>query len=208
MKHGGRTDMSQPSLPRTFGCLTLLTGLISWLWSAPCLSTETGMDITLNATVVENTCQISLTDGGKVHLPTVSKSWFYNSDGSSRLQPTDAASGTAFNVTVESCPGDDITVNRLNFSFQPQSKQWPEGTRQVFINETAETAGGAANTGIVIFSSALNTNVLNSDGSSSVIIDAKTPWAGDYEFYARLQNTGVVSVGKVTSRVLVNATYE
>jgi type 1 fimbria pilin len=164
------------------------------------------MDVTLNARIIENTCQISLSDNGKVHLPTVSKSWFYNSDGSSRLQPTDAATGTVFNVKVDSCPGANI--NRLNFSFQPQSKQWPSGTHQVFINETAATAGGAANTGIVIFSSALNTNVLNSDGSSSVAVEPQTQLAGEYEFYARLQNTGAVSVGKITSQVLVNATYE
>lgn len=208
MLSGGRTDMSQPLLPGKNGQLALLAGLISWLWTAPCLSAETGMDVTLNARIVENTCQISLSDNGKVHLPTVSKSWFYNSDGSSRLQPTDAAAGTAFNVNVESCPGDEISVNRLNFSFQPQSKQWSSGTHQVFINETAETAGGATNTGIVIFSSALNTNVVNSDGSSSVAIEPHNPWAGEYEFYARLQNTGAVSVGKITSRVLVNATYE
>ncbi|MCM7772497.1 fimbrial-like protein [Enterobacter asburiae] len=187
---------------------TLLAGLLSWHWSAPCLAEEPGMDITLNANIIENTCQISLSGDGKVHLPTVSKSWFYNSDGSSRLQPTDAAAGTAFNVKVESCPGDDISVNQLNFSFQPQSRQWPSGTHQVFINETAETAGGAANTGIVIFSSTLNANVLNSDGSSNVTIEPHKPWAGEYEFYARLQNTGPVSAGKITSRVLVNATYE
>lgn len=206
MLSGGRTDMSQPLLPGTNGQLALLTGLISWLWTAPCLSIETGMDVTLNARIIENTCQISLSDNGKVHLPTVSKSWFYNSDGSSRLQPTDAATGTVFNVKVDSCPGANI--NRLNFSFQPQSKQWPSGTHQVFINETAATAGGAANTGIVIFSSALNTNVLNSDGSSSVAVEPQTQLAGEYEFYARLQNTGAVSVGKITSQVLVNATYE
>ncbi|MGY5366407.1 fimbrial-like protein [Enterobacter oligotrophicus] len=182
-------------------------GLISWYWSAPCLSVETGMDVTLNANIVENTCQISIPGDGKVHLPIVSKSWFYNGDGSSRLQPTDAAAGTEFSVKVESC-STGSTINKLNFSFQPQSQQWPVGSRQVFINETAVAEGGADNTGVVIFSKELNTNVLNSDGSSSVLLDAgATDWAKEYQFYARLQNTGPVASGKVTSRVVVNATY-
>lgn len=166
------------------------------------------MDVTLNANIVENTCQVSIPGDGKVHLPIVSKSWFYNADGSTRLQPTDAASGTAFTVKVDSCPGEGTQVSRLNFSFQPQSKTWPAGTRQVFINETPAAEGGAANTGVVIFSTNLNANVLNTDGSSGVVLNAKTTWATEYDFYARLQNTGPVSAGKVTSRVLVNATYE
>ncbi|ECI0412144.1 fimbrial protein [Salmonella enterica subsp. salamae] len=188
--------------------LVILTGVITWHWSAPCLSTETGMDVTLDANIVENTCQISIPDGGKVHLPTVGKSWFYNADGSTRLQPTDAASGTSFTVRVESCSGDNITVNTMNFSFQPQSKQWPAGSRQVFINETPVAEGGADNTGVVVFSKASNTNVLNADGSSSVFINTGTDsWVKDYQFYARLQNTGPVNAGKVTSHVVVNATY-
>lgn len=188
--------------------LTLLAGLIGWHWSAPCLSAETGMDITMSANIIENTCQISIPDEGTVHLPTVGKNWFYNSDGSSRLQPTDAAAGTVFTVKVDNCPGDNITVSQLNFSFQPQTKTWPSNSKQVFINETPAAAGGAENTGIVIFSKALNTNVLNSDGTSNVVIDASDNWAKEYEFYARLQNTGAVSAGKVTSNVLVNATYQ
>lgn len=185
----------------------LLTGLITWHWSAPCLSAEEGMDITLNANIVENTCQISIPADGKVHLPTVGKSWFYDSNGNPRLQPTDAASGTEFMINVDSCSADG-EAKTLNFSFQPQSQQWPDGSHQVFINETSVAEGGAANTGVVIFSKDLNTNVLNSDGSSSVSLNAGTGnWPREYGFYARLQNTGTVQAGKVTSRVVVNATY-
>ncbi|EKS6889251.1 fimbrial protein [Enterobacter bugandensis] len=200
--------MSHPYRKRVFGRYTLLAGLISWHWSAPCLSAEAGMDVTLNANIVENTCQVSIPGDGKIHLPIVGKNWFYNADGSTRLQPSDAASGTAFTVKVDSCPGEGTQVNRLKFSFQPQSKTWPADSRQIFINETSVDEGGAANTGVVIFSTDLNTNVLNTDGSSSVVLNAKTVWATEYDFYARLQNFGPVSAGKVTSRVLVNATYE
>ncbi|MBA7856839.1 fimbrial-like protein [Enterobacter cloacae complex sp. 2024EL-00215] len=199
--------MSYQSTQRVFNRFVLLAGLISWHWSAPCLSAEAGLDVTLNANIVENTCQISIPGEGKVHLSTVGKSWFYNTDGSSRLQPTDAASGTAFTVKVESCPGDNTSISKMNFSFQPQTKQWPAGSKQIFINETPVTEGGADNTGVVIFSKAFNTNVLNSDGTSSVKLDTGTEWATEYDFYARLQNTGPVTSGKVTSRVVVNATY-
>lgn len=190
------------------GNFLMLAGLISGSWSAPCLSDTTGMDVTLNANIIETTCQVSVPAEGQVHLPTVGKSWFYNTDGSSRLQPTDAASGTAFTVKIESCPGAGNSVNTLNFSFQPQSKQFPAGSRQVFINETPVAEGGAGNTGIVIFSKEHNTNVLNGDGSSNVALTAKTEWATEYDFYARLQNTGQVSAGSVISNVLVNATYQ
>lgn len=197
--------MSTISKNNVPGRVLFLAGLISWFWSASCLSAETGMDLTLNANIVENTCQISVPGDGKVHLPTVGKNWFYNGDGSSRLQPTDAAAGTEFSVRVESC-STDSKIKTMNFSFQPQSQQWPAGSRQIFINETTVAEGGADNTGIVVFSKDLNTNVLNADGSSSVSLDADN-LPKEYAFYARLQNTGPVQAGKVTSRVVVNATY-
>jgi len=188
--------------------LTSLLALLTWPWSAPCLSAGAGVDVILNATIVDNTCQVSIPNDGLVHLPTVSKFWFYNADGSSRLQPTDAASGTLFIVRVESCAGDSAAIKTVDFSFQPQTKRWPSASRQVFINETSVAEGGAANTGVVIFSQALNSNVLNSDGTSSVILDAGTEsGTKEYSFYARLQNTGTVQAGKVTSRVIVSATY-
>lgn len=173
-----------------------------------CQAGDANLEMTLSANIVENTCQISVSDGGQVHLPTVGKGWFYNADGSSRLSPTDAAAGSAFSIKVENCPGDNITVNSLKLSFQPQSGQWPTSSRQVFINETPVTANGADNVGIVIFSTAHHTNVLNSDGTSDVTIDIQNnAWAAEYEFYARPQNTGPVSTGKITSNVLVSTIY-
>ena len=173
-----------------------------------CQAGDTNLEMTLSANIIENTCQISVSDGGQVHLPTVGKGWFYNTDGSSRLAPTDAAAGTAFTINVESCPGDNMTVNTLSFSFQPQSGRWPTGSKQVFLNETPATESGADNVGIVIFSTAHHTNVLNSDGTSNVDIDIQNnTWAAEYEFYARPQNTGTVSAGKITSNVLVSTIY-
>ena len=185
-----------------FSLLTYLAAV------STCQAGDANLEMTLSANIVENTCQISVSDGGQVHLPTVGKVWFYNADGSSRLAPTDAAAGTAFTINVESCPGDNMTVNTLSFSFQPQSGRWPTGSKQVFINETPATESGADNVGIVIFSTARHANVLNSDGTSSVPIDIQNnSWAAEYEFYARPQNTGPVSAGKITSNVLVSTIY-
>ncbi|HDG8093634.1 TPA: fimbrial protein [Klebsiella oxytoca] len=193
------------------GKALLAVGMTGGLCIASCFAdgNNEGLDVTLQANIVENTCQISLSDNGTVHLPIVSRSWFYTNDGNPRLQPDDAASGTLFSVNVESCSGDGPTVNTMTFSFQPQNGFWPAESQQVFINETPATAGGAENVGIVIFSSRDNRNVVNSDGSSAVAIDvAKAEsYLTSYDFYARYQSTGTVSAGKVTSHVLVDAIY-
>jgi type 1 fimbria pilin len=177
----------------------------------PCFADETAgtLDVTLNANIVENTCQISLSNGGAVHLPTVSRHWFYNDDGTARLQPTDAAGGTRFSVTVESCSGGAAAVNTMTFGFQPQNGVWPAENRQVFINETSAEIGGAENVGVVIFSTSDHRNVINDDGTSAVVIDVSNmaSYLTSYDFYARYQNLGVVSAGKVTSHVLVDAIY-
>lgn len=194
------------------GRALLIMGVTGGLYTAPCFADEDagGLDVTITANVVENTCQISLSDNGLVHLPIVSRSWFYNGDGTTRLQPGDADSGTQFSVNVESCADDAATVNAMVFRFQPQNGTWPAESQQVFINDTPAATGGAENVGIVIFSSSDNRNVVNSDGSSSVAIDVSTSanYLTRYDFYARYQNTGIVSAGKVTSHVLVDAIYQ
>lgn len=193
------------------GRALLIMGVTGGLYTVPCFADENAgsLDVTITANVVENTCQISLSDNGLVHLPIVSRSWFYNSDGTTRLQPGDANSGTQFSVNVESCADDAATVNAMVFRFQPQNGTWPAESQQVFINDTPAATGGAENVGIVIFSSSDNRNVVNSDGSSSVAIDVSNTasYLTRYDFYARYQNTGVVSAGKVTSHVLVDAIY-
>ncbi|AKL38115.1 fimbrial-like protein [Klebsiella michiganensis] len=183
--------------------------MASWFANAADDNKE-GLDITLTANIVENTCQISISGNGTVHLPTVSRRWFYHDDGTSRLQPGDPASGTLFSVNVESCSGDAATASTLTFGFQPQNGVWPAESQQVFINETSAAAGGAENVGIVIFSTRDNRNVVNSDGSSAVVIDVSKMdyYLASYDFYARYQNTGAVTPGKVNSHVLVDAIYQ
>lgn len=196
----------------SLGRTLLVAGVTGGICTAPCFADEgeSSLDVTIKANIVENTCQISLSDNGTVHLPTVSRHWFYNDDGSTRLQPGDAASGTLFSINVESCAGDATTVNTMTFGFQPQNGIWPAQSQQVFINETPAVSGGAENVGVVVFSTSDNRNVVNSDGSSAVAIDVSTAanYLARYDFYARYQNTGTVTPGKVTSHVLVNAVYQ
>lgn len=197
------------------GKALLVVGAAGGLCMAPYFAdaadeNKEGLDVTLTANIVENTCQISISGNGTVHLPTVSRRWFYNDDGTSRLQPDDPASGTLFSVNVESCSGDATTVNTLTFGFKPQNGIWPVESQQVFINEAPAAAGGAENVGIVIFSTHDNRNVVNSDGSSAVVIDVSKAdnYLASYDFYARYQNTGTVTPGKVNSHVLVDAIYQ
>lgn len=168
------------------------------------------MDINLTANIVNNTCQLSLENGGDVFLPNVSRDWFYNADNSYRLSPTDDEAGTPFTVHVENCYTGEggVGVKQLQFSFTPKTGFW-SNQNQVFKNDA--TAGAARNVGIVIFSAAYNKNVLNSDGSSNVVYDVSSSpedYLTDYQFYARYQNTGDVTSGLVVSNVLVDVRYE
>lgn len=188
----------------------IIVGLASTLGMTPCQADELeGLNVTMSANIVENTCQISLSDNGAIHLPMVSRGWFYKSDGTPRLQPSDAASGVRFSVNVESCDSVSGSVKNMTFRFQPQMGVWPTESKQVFINELPAGSGGAENVGIVIFSSSDNRNVLQNDGSSAVVVDISkaSNYLANYDFYARYQSTGTVSAGKVTSHVLVNAIY-
>ncbi|MDS0114143.1 fimbrial protein, partial [Enterobacter hormaechei subsp. steigerwaltii] len=103
---------------------------------------------------------------------------------------------------------EGATINKLKFSFAPQNGFW-SNHNQVFKNDA--TAGAAENVGIVIFSDAFKTNVLNSDGTSNVTYDvsgSSENYIKDYGFYARYQNVGTITSGAVMSNVLVNVSYE
>lgn len=171
---------------------------------------ESGLDVNLTANIVNSTCKLSIENSGEIYLPNVMRSWFYDTDGSDRFTATDDAGGTPFKIHVDDCFGDSTsTTKKLTVSFSPQSGFWP-GQNQVFKSEDT-AAGSAKNVGIVVFSEKNKTNVLNSDGTSKVIYDVSGQGAAfltDYQFYARYQNIGVVAGGIVTSKVLVDVTYE
>lgn len=189
--------------------LVLLLGLAGGL--LPGVSQAgSGLDVNLTANIVNSTCQVSVDNGGNVSLPTVMRSWFYNSDNSDRLTPTDIEAGTPFTVSVKDCHAGSIGsagVKQLHFSFTPQNGFW-SGQNQVFKNDAG--IGAAQNVGLVIFSSTHNANVLKTNGSSDVVFDVaeKGNYLTDYDFYVRYQNVGTVTSGVVSSNVLVDVHYE
>ncbi|CZU67989.1 fimbrial-like protein [Enterobacter cloacae] len=172
---------------------------------------SSGMDVNLTANIVNNTCKLSVENGGEIYLPTVARDWFYNNDKSDRLSPTDDEAGTPFTIHVDDCYGssaEGTTIDQLKFSFAPQNGFW-SNHNQVFKNDASSDA--AENVGIVIFSDAYKTNVLSSDGTSGVIYDvsgSSESYIKDYGFHARYQNIGAITSGVVMSNVLVNVVYE
>jgi len=190
-----------------------LLALILASLSVPGFADTTGIDVTLSASIMTNTCELSLPEGGNIQLPVVPRSWFYNPDGSDRFKPTDDAGGKKFTVQVTDCGGNTLGKdNTLHFTFRPQSRGIAS-QKQVFVNERENAPEGAKNVGVVIFSEASHQNVLQSDGTSDVIFNNASSQSADnyltwYTFYARYQNTGEVSSGRVTSNVLVSVTYE
>ncbi|MGX9903829.1 fimbrial-like protein [Enterobacter mori] len=178
----------------------------------PAVGLASNMEMDMTANIINNTCQVTIPDNGKVILPIVGKNWFYNSDGSPRLQPGDADGGTRFAVKLKSCAVTPSgIVKTLHFEFKPQNGQFAGSSKQVFANDTAASAGGAENVGVVIFSEKYNTNVVNAMGDSNVVFDISgqndTEYLTTYNFYARYQSTGSVSAGKVTTSALVSVIY-
>lgn len=160
--------------------------------------------VEFTANIVENTCQVAISNDGIVHMPTVSINYFTDT-----LTPDTPASGTGFSVNVTGCGGTSSSASKLHFSFSPQSGTFPMQSNQVFANETSIAAGGAENVGIVIFSSLDNTNVLGKDSSSDVVVPVTNgSLINSYKFYSRYQQLGTPSAGKVTSNVLVSVIYE
>lgn len=187
-------------------------------WLALCLGFPaagfaSSLDMDMTANIINNTCQVSVPENGNVTLPTVGKGWFYTAEGTDRLTPTDPAGGTRFMIQVVDCSGDESASGQaLHFTFKPQGAQTAGMSKQIFSNDTPALTGGAENVGIVIFSESTNQNVLDSDGQSDVAVKIAAPsdqqsYLKAYSFYARYQNYGPVSAGKVTARALVSVTY-
>lgn len=187
------------------------------LWLVCCLGFPaagfaSSLEMDMTANIINNTCQVSIPNDGKVILPIVGRSWFYHSDGSPRLQPSDAAGGTRFEIQLKSCAESESGLAKtLHFEFKPQRGNFTGSSQQVFANEIPASGGGAENVGVVIFSEKDNTNVVNTTGTSDVIFDvsnqAESQYLTNYKFYARYQDTGIVSAGKVTTSVLVSVIY-
>lgn len=59
--------------------LVLLIGLAGSTLPGICQA-GSGVDVNLTANIVNNTCRLSVENGGEIYLPTVARDWFYNSD--------------------------------------------------------------------------------------------------------------------------------
>ncbi|WP_306417965.1 fimbrial-like protein [Enterobacter cancerogenus] len=203
------------SLNRMLHSRVIFRDAMPWLvfcLGFPAAGFASSLEMEMTANIINNTCQVSIPDNGKVILPIVGRDWFYNSDGSPRLQPGDAAGGTRFEIQLKNCAESETGLAKtLHFEFKPQSGKFTESSQQVFANEIPDSGGGAENVGIVIFSEKDNTNVVNTSGTSNVIFDVsdqtESQYLTNYNFYARYQSTGIVSAGKVITSVLVNVIY-
>lgn len=183
----------------------LISGLATTLFITP-LYADTEVDFTAN--VLKDTCQLEIDGNGVVNLATVGPSYF--ADGVAA--ETDYKGGKEFLIKLISCPVSDGEITNVTFNFLPQSGQFATGNQQVFANDLTVSADGAANVGVVIFTTGSpRTNVLNTDGTSRATFAAATYSDTSWTFYARMQkvlsNEAVVP-GKLSSRVLVNVSYQ
>lgn len=183
----------------------LCTGLSLGLPVAP-LYADTNVDF--KATVQKDSCQIEIDGNGTVSLATVGPSYF--ADGVTA--ETDYGGGREFSIKLISCPVSDGEITNVTFNFLPQSGQFAPGNQQVFANDLTPSAGGAANVGVVIFTTGSpRSNVINTNGSSRATFTATTYSNASWTFYTRMQkvlSNDAVVPGKLSSRVLVNVEYE
>lgn len=161
------------------------------------------LDMTITATILTNQCAIHL-DSATVVLPTVIKSTLDEQS----LSPADYGEEAAFQVNVTGCESD-VELSALHFSIQPASGAFPAGVSQVFANDVTPQAQGAAGVGVVIFSHDSHQNVLNSDGTSDVMIPTtQADYQKPYQFDVRYQKIGNVSAGAVSSALVINVEYQ
>jgi hypothetical protein len=85
-----KTGMTMQQLPSKLHQpgLVLLIGLAGGL--VPGVSqASASVETNLTANIVNATCQVSVENNGEIYLPTIMRGWFYNSDNSNRLTPSD-----------------------------------------------------------------------------------------------------------------------
>lgn len=190
---------------RRFTLSALIPGLATALVVAPLYA---GTNVDFTATVQKDTCQIEINGSGTVNFATVGPAYF--ADGISA--ESDYKGGEEFSIKLLSCPISDGAMTNVTFEFTPQSGQFAAGNQQVFANDLPQSAGGADNVGVVIFTTdSPRTNVLNTDGSSRATFSAATYSDTTWTFYSRMQkilDSATVTPGELSSHVLVNVKYE
>jgi type 1 fimbria pilin len=183
----------------------LFSGLATALFIAP-LNADTNVDFT--ALVQKDTCQLEINGNGTVNLATVAPAYF----AEGITAETDYEGGKEFTIRLISCPVSDGKITNVTFNFAPLNGQFSPENQQVFPNDIAPNAGGVSNVGVVIFTTGSpRTNVLNTDGSSRATFAASAYSDTAWTFYSRMQkirSTETVTTGELSSRVLVNISYE
>lgn len=184
---------------------TLFSGLATALFSAT-LYADTNVNFT--ASVQKDTCQIKIDGNGTVNFATIAPAYF--ADGITA--ETDYEGGKEFTIKLISRPISDGKITNVTFNFAPLNGQFSPENQQVFPNDIATGAGGVDNVGVVIFTTdSPRTNVLNTDGSSRATFAASTYSDTVWTFYSRMQkirSAEKVTTGELSSRVLVNVSYE
>ncbi len=163
------------------------------------------IDTQFKAHIVDNSCRISVSNGGNISLGIVSLNYLQS------LSPTQYSGGSAFTITVDQCgEATSRTGSQLHLSFRPESKNFYTSTRQVFWNDVSVEESGAQNVGVVIFADQTVMNVLNTNGDSDVVFNVdNSAYKNTYSFTARMQKADAnFNVGLVTSNVIVDVYYD
>jgi P pilus assembly protein, pilin FimA len=171
---------------------------------------DQNVDITAN--VINNSCQLEVSDNGVINLPTVRMDYFSDNI----TAETDYPGGKEFSVQLIDCPTRDELISQIAFSFTPQNGTMLAGNPQVFNNELKQQTIAADNVGIAIFSAQDNApreNVIDAFGSSRVayILPSQKYSNSTWKFYARMQKIipgENIKPGLVSSHVFVNIDYK
>lgn len=168
-------------------------------------------DVDFTANVIANSCKVTVSNGGRVILGTVTPNYF----AAGVTATTDYPGGQTFTLSITNCVqlSTISSVSQMQVEFTPQSGLFPLPSRQIFANDAL--VSGAQNVGVVIFSAqdgANRFNVLKTDGSSQAVypVTKSTLENSIWTFYTRMQKIDAslgVTPGPVLSNVLVNVSY-
>lgn len=188
-------------------CLLKIATALFWPLLIISASSRADLGTTVNATIVDNSCKITVDGGGNINLGVVGTAYVNATPSASQY----FSGGKAFSLSVSECGSwQGGVASRMHLSFAPQSGNFADAENQTFINETPVNAGGATGTGIVIFAIEDTKNVLDPGGHSDVVYPFSTShYDVKYLFEARFQKiASAVAAGKVHSSVIVSAYYD
>nr|WP_318382947.1 fimbrial-like protein [uncultured Enterobacter sp.] len=180
------------------------------------------------AKIVEDTCQMTLSDNGVVELGTVDLRYFGNhySTGPAANAPSHMdqtftpeqfqAGGKTFTLTLANCQASyRPDASQVHIRFQPRTGMLMGQSKQIFPNMISEGGGGATGAGVIISyvdNGGNSTNVLSPGGIPRDLYPM-TPQDMENKtltFYTRFQqiDNRIVTPGMVKSFVSVETYYD